>query len=855
LISIKASLFRLDASPTIKTRSPESPNRVFVGVSGGSESPETVFVGSLGGSGSPKTVFVGSLEVAGSPEAVFVGSLEVAGSPEAMFVASLGVAGSPETVFVASLGVSGSPETVFVASLGVAGSPETVFVASLGVAGSHEAVFGGSLGGSGSPETVFGGSLVVAGSPETVFVGSLGVSVITSNTKNFTIILSHERQVCNMSIKRLSIVTSLLLLAFSATTIAQSSIIHAIVYGDGQGRPDSLLIRYADGGPALSAGAMPNKVVLAWPVVGGTQLTATGSALVARGDYDLHVNFTGVANRPRGYTSVSRGIVTVTGGIDGPDMVIEGFDVIDAIGPLIATDNDDARGGNPILKENVNAGTSPDEILIRVSEQLRDSKSLLGKSLYYKRGPNAPTNDPATGSGDGELTVTDAYIDGTNAYRITVSPIAGGLQPGDWIRFNPKGGVVDRAKVDGVIDDNPPHSGNRWVQLKVQEVAPSVRSAWYTSNPATGQVDYAYVKFDKTIYLASWFSDGSVNFGTKASDAILVATAGLDKLFSASKDTLKIDLSMAYNSGRVDSKGKAIIRTSGDIPFSLNYASSQKLMWEGVAGANVVAWDRAKPVLADTVFLNGGKRMADGSTVDTLKVTYSERPGESALKINKPLSIIYGNGGRCEPAVRYVSVAAVGASSSFYKVTYLIDGNLSAQCDPYPKTGDNVRIDAAAGFEDGMSPPNVQDVPDNLKQPLKMNNSGIAVSESSRELPNASGEEAVVAVAPAAALTAEFSVGPNPADRSSGEVRFFRNGSRIKSAALYVYDATGSAIGKLSIRDNAAAGSNGVRRYIGSWDLRDASGKTVSAGTYLVKGTIKTTDGKKENVSVVVGVR
>jgi len=42
---------------------------------------------------------------------------------------------------------------------------------------------------------------------------------------------------------------------------------------------------------------------------------------------------------------------------------------------------------------------------------------------------------------------------------------------------------------------------------------------------------------------------------------------------------------------------------------------------------------------------------------------------------------------------------------------------------------------------------------------------------------------------------------------------------------------------------------------VGRWDLTDRKGRPVSEGTYLVKGTLKTLDGKTEKVSVVLGVR
>jgi hypothetical protein len=37
--------------------------------------------------------------------------------------------------------------------------------------------------------------------------------------------------------------------------------------------------------------------------------------------------------------------------------------------------------------------------------------------------------------------------------------------------------------------------------------------------------------------------------------------------------------------------------------------------------------------------------------------------------------------------------------------------------------------------------------------------------------------------------------------------------------------------------------------------LRDSKGRAVPEGSYAVKGAIKTADGKKERVSLILGVR
>jgi len=128
-----------------------------------------------------------------------------------------------------------------------------------------------------------------------------------------------------------------------------------------------------------------------------------------------------------------------------------------------------------------------------------------------------------------------------------------------------------------------------------------------------------------------------------------------------------------------------------------------------------------------------------------------------------------------------------------------------------------------------------------------------AVLTPDRVVPDAKpGEEATV-IAPVSQLSGEFTAGPNPVAKSAGVVNFFRQGKRVSSGELRIYDATGNVVGKVQISDKAL--NTQARRQVGSWDLTDRNGRTVSEGTYLVKGVLKTSDGKKEKVSVIVGVR
>jgi len=129
----------------------------------------------------------------------------------------------------------------------------------------------------------------------------------------------------------------------------------------------------------------------------------------------------------------------------------------------------------------------------------------------------------------------------------------------------------------------------------------------------------------------------------------------------------------------------------------------------------------------------------------------------------------------------------------------------------------------------------------------------VAVLSNDRLIPpNDTGDETVI-IAPVKALTAKFTAGPNPISKSSGKVSFFRLGKRVDNAGLTIYDLAGNVVNRININDNAVDGQG--LRVVGSWDLKDRSGRVVSEGTYLVRGEIRTKDGGRERVSVMVGVR
>jgi uncharacterized repeat protein (TIGR02543 family) len=114
-------------------------------------------------------------------------------------------------------------------------------------------------------------------------------------------------------------------------------------------------------------------------------------------------------------------------------------------------------------------------------------------------------------------------------------------------------------------------------------------------------------------------------------------------------------------------------------------------------------------------------------------------------------------------------------------------------------------------------------------------------------------QEEAAAAAPSVRLSGEFTAGPNPVSKQSGIINFYRQGKQVASCELRIYDANGNVINNVKITDMPI--DNQLKRKVGSWDLCDKNGRTVSEGTYLVKGVVKTVDGKIEKISLIISVR
>ena len=126
----------------------------------------------------------------------------------------------------------------------------------------------------------------------------------------------------------------------------------------------------------------------------------------------------------------------------------------------------------------------------------------------------------------------------------------------------------------------------------------------------------------------------------------------------------------------------------------------------------------------------------------------------------------------------------------------------------------------------------------------------VSVKDAVSVIPGDSPDVAVIT--PVRQLSAVFTAGPNPVSKNAGKVAFFWEGKAISGSTLSVFSATGSLVANVSVSD---AGVSAARREVGSWNLRDTQGRSVSEGTYLIRGVITGRDGSRERVNYKINVR
>ncbi|MCL2218475.1 MAG: hypothetical protein FWB94_01130 [Chitinispirillia bacterium] len=503
-----------------------------------------------------------------------------------------------------------------------------------------------------------------------------------------------------------------------------TSVLNAVVFGDGQGRPDTVYVRFSlDAGASYLNGTvdMPDSVLLKWPTVADPGVMARGSRITAVNDSTLRVDFRELNTSlgtplPTGHTSIasgSLGLVTLYGGVEGSASVSDLFTTLDGVGPVIADSREMISGRrSPEIVENLNPGVTADTIILQLSEQIFDEDAFVGgSSIFYSQALDPP--EPATGGTP--LNIAAAVVDILGGgFKLVLAPNSPVPAVGNWIRINPASSLRDiAANASHGHASNAAHMNNRWVQVRERATPPDIVSAYYTSNDAIGFVDYAYITFNKEVRPLEWFTDGSIRFqftgSTNADNVAVGADPGrFLELVNGEPNVLRVDLSFFPGLNRG-------IMTGGGMNVTVGFSPSLA-DWVPLT-AQVV--DRASPVLADTVLLKIGAAGTDGApdAPDTLVIVYSEALSTGALSLNQPV-IIQKLGGREIPVTLGEPVVSLVSGTSFQRVTYVITTPINP--DDFPVTGDRVFINPLAGLADGVTPPNVQESQNNLRQPLKV---------------------------------------------------------------------------------------------------------------------------------------
>jgi hypothetical protein len=243
------------------------------------------------------------------------------------------------------------------------------------------------------------------------------------------------------------------------------------------------------------------------------------------------------------------------------------------------------------------------------------------------------------------------------------------------------------------------------------------------------------------------------------------------------------------------------------------------------------------------------------TTFSTLRVRFSE-PVEFEGRTNILQLHVHSTGQVIPLPIGDQHIRTVGAGGQYIESTFGLDPNVLAGVS-LTSGLDSLRIVPGEISERGGI--NLQKHPENRAVPLVLITNQASILSGDRLIPTVptDTEPDVSIFAPINQLADEFTVGPNPTDKRSGDVmNFFWRGKRINNATLTIFDAIGNAINTIVITDNPIFHTqNSIPRLVGSWDLTDRNGRPVSEGVYLVRGFIVTAGERREYVSIVVGVR
>ncbi|MDR3011891.1 MAG: hypothetical protein LBU70_01605 [Chitinispirillales bacterium] len=308
------------------------------------------------------------------------------------------------------------------------------------------------------------------------------------------------------------------------------------------------------------------------------------------------------------------------------------------------------------------------------------------------------------------------------------------------------------------------------------------------------------------------------------------------------------------NSGTVTANGAAIA-SGGSLTVNGGTISAN-----GFDGRAIYAFGSGA-----TITINGGTIIAGGKRQWFTPV---ELAGSSAGTIDVSGGVIFGHGDAVVGSSGVIKLNAASTHSITGDGTVIAWNSDQGVTEYESGTSDDLLSNPAnsaewALLEDGRSGiayTNGANIGFIEVDGVTVTGNTTAVKVIDREIPNNNSDVAVIT--PVTISAGEFIAGPNPVGRSSGGVSFYWNGRRINDAVLTVFDASGNVVNRVTISDVEAGFKPALTtatsidsRVIGTWDLTDSRGRLASEGTYLVRGTVTTSDGKRERVSVLIGVR